>query len=188
MSNKNINTNITINGEIKANVYDVSSMKKNMPSWNSLSQKEKYELLELESPLKTIQSCNVTTTGLHEYMVRNLHRNKTSDADNVSITHAGIGDDAESGISPTNTNLNNLTTSKEVLDQATNGKTLKTTFLLESNESNQKNINEIGVASGDLNAINNNDIFLINHASFTEIQKNNNNSVTFTIELTFDNA
>lgn len=189
MSNSKTNTTVGIHGEITANVYDNSRLKQETNQWQSLSQDKKIELLTSQSPLKTRHSCNVTTVDLHEYIVRDLHPDKTSPADSITASHAGIGDDAGSGVVSSNTNLNNLLVSKEILDHVANGTTLTTTFLLESSEANGKAIDEIGIASGDLNKIsNNNDVFLLNHASFTEIQKNNKNSITFTIELTFDNA
>lgn len=189
MSNRKTNTTVDIHGEITANVYDNSRLKKENNQWNLLSQDEKMEVLESESPTKTRHSCNVTTVDLHEYIVRDLHPGKTSPADNITASHAGIGDDASSGVVSSNTNLNNLLVSKQILDHIANGTTLTATFLLESSEANGKAIDEIGIASGDLtNISSNNDVFLLNHASFTEIQKNNKNSITFTIELTFDNA
>lgn len=189
MSNRKTNTTVDIHGEITANVYDVSQLKQETNQWQSLSQDKKIELLQSQSPIMKRHSCNVTTVDLHEYMVRNLHPGKTSPADNITASHAGIGDDASSGVVSSDTNLNNLLVSKKILDHIANGTTLTATFLLESSEANNKTIDEIGVASGDLNNISsNNDVFLLNHASFTPIEKNNKNSITFTIELTFDNT
>lgn len=189
MSNRETSTTVGVNGEIEANVYDISIIRQQFDDWESLSKQEKYDVLKCESPVETVNSCNVTTTNLHEYIVRDLHPNKTSSADNISATHAGIGDDAASGTSSSDNNLNNLLVSKELLDHVANGKTLDATFLLESTDANQKTIDEIGIASGDLNNVNvNDDVFLLNHASFTPIEKNNKNSITFTVKLTFDNS
>lgn len=189
MSEQSSVDGVGIKGEVTASVYDVSVVKQQYEDWNTLSQSEKYTILTSYTPETEIHSCNVTVTDLHEYIVRDLNPTNTSAADNITASHAGIGDNAGAGIVSSDTNLNNLLVSKQILDSVSNGTTLTSTFLLESTEANGKSINEIGIASGNLTNIGtDSSVFLLNHASFTTIEKDNKNSVTFTVELTFANA
>jgi hypothetical protein len=72
---------VGIRGEITASVYDVSSLKNTISEWDTLSQNDKYDILNDKNPIETRHSCNVTVTDLHEYMVRNLNPSDTSAAD-----------------------------------------------------------------------------------------------------------
>lgn len=180
---------VGIEGQITASVYDVTTVTESRSEWDTLSEEAKYSVLTDATPTNTIHSCNVTVNGLHEYLARNLDPTQTTTRDNVNATHVGIGNDAGSGISESDTQLNNLLESKQALDSISDGSTLTTFVLLDSTEANGKTVDEIGLASGDLNTIATDDtVFLLNHASFTPIEKDNTRAITFKIELLFNNS
>jgi hypothetical protein len=190
-SESGINSNISISGTITTSVYDNEDIHKNIPNWEQLSNSEKIKALETHSNLETksFTTDNVTTVTLHEYLARNLNPRLTNPEDNVAATHAGIGDNGSNGTVSSDTNLNNLLLSKEVSDSLSQNGILTTTLLIGASELNGKTLDEIGIATGDLNNVSTDDTtFLLNHASFTPIEKDNTNSITFTVELEFTNT
>lgn len=190
-SESGIDSSICISGTITTSVYDNEDIHKNIPNWEKLSNSEKVKALKTHSNLETksFTTHNVTTVGLHEYLARNLNPRSTNPEDNVTATHAGIGDGGANGAISSDTNLNNLLLSKEVSDSLSQNGILTTTLLIGASELNGKTLDEIGIATGDLNNVSTDDTtFLLNHASFTPIEKDNTNSITFTVELEFTNT
>jgi hypothetical protein len=190
-SESGINSNISISGTITTSVYDNEDIHKNIPNWEQLSNSEKIKALKTHSirETKSFTTHNVTTVGLHEYLSRNLNPRLTNPEDNVAATHAGIGDNGSNGTVSSDTKLNNLLLSKEVSDSLSQNGILTTTLLIGASELNGKTLDEIGIATGDLNNVSTDDTtFLLNHASFTPIEKDNTNSITFTVELEFTNT
>jgi hypothetical protein len=183
--------NIFVSGTVKVSLYDIDDIHKCISNWDTLSESEKITQLKTDSitEFNSLITRNITTVKLHKYLSRNLNQNLNNPEDNLEVTHFGIGDDASSGTASSDTNLNNLLLSKTISDSLSENGILKITGLIGASELNGKTINEIGVATADLSTLDTSvENILLNHATFTDIEKDSTSAITFTIELEFTNT
>jgi len=183
--------NISVSGTVKASLYDIDDIHKCISNWDTLSESEKIKQLKKDSitEFNSLITSNITTVELHKYLSRNLNQNLNNPEDNLEVTHFGIGDDASSGTVSSDNNLNNLLLSKTISDSLSENGILKIIGLIGASELNDETINEIGVATADLSTLGTSvENILLNHATFTDIQKDSTSAITFTIELEFTNT
>jgi hypothetical protein len=131
---------------------------------------------------------NVTTDALHEYFVDNLDPANTSAEANIDVSWLGLGTNGGGGTTTADADLNNRTYEETVTDVADNGKDLLASTFLDSTEGNGNDFDELGLFSGDPANTGNADVFLINHATFNAVTKDNTKTVTFDVTLTFSDV
>lgn len=208
MEHRNTTTGLTIEGRIDKRVHDTDELQSAVSNWDELTKRQKmlvvkppesinfervdehnieYARLSVE-PAEEETIHNVTTDRLHEYFVDNLDPAQTAAKDNVDATWMGLGDDAASGTATSDTDLNNRVYEETVTDHADNGKELLASTFVDSTEANGYTLDEIGLFTGDPANIANSDVFLINHATFTDVTKDNSKTVTFDVTLTFSDV
>jgi hypothetical protein len=188
MDGRKTDARLSISGRIDRKTHDVSSLKNEYPNWDSFSKEEKLAATRNADPIETDTVYNVTTDELHQYFVRNLDVTDTSDSANVSASYLGLGTDAASGTATTDTDLNNRVYAEPVTDAVSNGKDLLVSTFLDSTEGNGNDFDELGLFSGDPVNLANDDVFLVNHATFSPVTKDNTRTVTFDVTLTFSDV
>jgi len=72
-----------------------------------------------------------------------------------------------------------------VTDVADNGKSLLASTFIDSTEANGNTLDELGLFSGDPASSSNPEVFLMNHATFSPVTKDNSKTVTFDVTLQF---
>jgi hypothetical protein len=95
-----------------------------------------------------------------------------------------LGNSSSGGTSTTDTDLNNRIYEESVTDTSDNGRELFTSTFLSSGEGNDT-FDELGLFSGNPDNLANNDVFMLNHATFTNVTKDNSETVTFDVILSF---
>lgn len=178
----------SITGRIERKTHDVSDLRDQVDGWDSLSAEEKLDVAHNTEPKQTDTVYNITTDALHEYFVDNLDPNNTTSSANVTPSHVGLGTDSGGGTTTADTDLNNRTFAKQVTDHIDNGKSLLTSTFLESTEGNGNTFNEIGLYTGDPDNLGDSDVFLLNHATFSGVPKDNTETLTFDVTLSFADA
>jgi|APHM01.1.fsa_nt_gi hypothetical protein len=184
-------------GTIESNSYKVANLREMYNDWDTLSDSEKLSCLQNVDPYEKNTVTNVTTDKFHEYIVANLDPGVDENS-NLSASYMGLGNDASGGTEPSDENLNNRVFSKEVTDHADNGNELLASTFVSSTEANGVTVNEIGLFTKDpgsedvpvesTNLYTREDTFLINHATFSNIVKNDEITVTFDVKLTFTDS
>jgi hypothetical protein len=177
-----------LKGRIDTKVHDESSLREVVDDYDSLSREEKLELTREVEPEYEDTVYNVTTDSLHQYFVDNLDSAQTDAKDNVSVSHLGLGDDGTSGTSTSDTDLNNRVYNESVTDVADNGKELLASTFIDSTEANGNTLDELGLFSGDPANLANDEVFLMNHATFADVTKDNTKTVTFDVTLQFSDV
>ncbi len=177
-----------IRGRIDTRIHDEEQLRKEAEDYDSLTSKEKLELTREVEPEHEGTVRNVTSDQLHQYFVSNLDPQNTNPEANVSVSHLGLGTDGSSGTATSDTNLNQLAFSKQVTDVADNGKDLLASTFIDSTEANGETFDELALYSGDPVNLADADVFLMNHAEFPSITKDNTATVTFDVTLTFGDA
>jgi hypothetical protein len=186
MQHRNTRTPASIVGRIDAAVHDIDALRAaTSEPWQSLSDSEKLALTRQVDPVDEDTVRNVTTDGLHEYFVDNLDPDQTGDATNLTASHLGLGTDGGSGTATTDTDLNNRVFSTSVTDHADNDNELLASTFLDSTQANGHDLDELGLYTGDPANLTDNDVLLLNHASFTQVTKDNSKTVTFDVTLQF---
>lgn len=188
MESRNINSGFRLEGRIDTRVHDTEDLREATDDYDSLSEKEKMELTREVSPTYTDTVYNVTTDQLHQYFVDNLDPGQTSSKDNITTAWLGLGTDGSTAVATSDTDLSTRTYEKAVTDVADNGKDLLTSTFLDSTEGNNNDFKELGLFSGDPNNLSNNDVFLLNHATFNTVTKDSTKTVTFDVTLTFSDV
>ena len=174
---------LTFTGEIEQKSYSTDKLISQFDNWNSLSDTEKLDKLRSVESDDSETVFNVTTTNFHEYLVDSLDPSQTR---NLDVQYVALGTDSGSGTSVSDTSLNNEVFTKQITDETDNGTELLTSTFVASDEANGETLNEIGVYTGDpANSDSDNDIFLINHATFSDVVKDSNRTITFDVTLTF---
>ena len=185
MDGRTTNTTIRMDGRIERQTHTVESLRESVDSWDTLSKKEKLAASREVEPVESDTVYNVTTDELHQYFVRNLDPDNTSPEANVSLAWLGLGTDAVSGTDVSDTDLNNRTYQETITDVAEDGSTILASTFIDSTEANGNNFDEIGLFSGDPTNLADPEVFLINHATFATVTKDNSKTVTFDVSLTF---
>lgn len=180
---------LTMTGRIDRKTYSTETLKSEYPEWDSMDDEERLEAIRQVEPEETETSYNVTTTRFHEYLVDNLDPDNTNPEANLGAVWMAIGTDSASGTSVSDTDLNNRVFSKQVTDHADNGTELLASTFVSSTEANVSNaLNEIGLYTGDPVNVGNTGVFLINHATFSDVVKDENRTITFDVTLTFSDT
>lgn len=182
-----INSGLNLTGRIERKTYDTDELRAQYDEWDSLSDEMKLALLRGEDPDTVEEVYNVTTERFHEYLVDNLDPQVTTNA-NLDAAFAGLGTDSASGTSTTDTDLNTRVFDKEVTDHADNGNELLASTFVSSTEANGETLNEIGLYTGDPANLSQDGVFLINHATFSDVVKDSDRTITFDVTLTFSDT
>jgi len=188
MLSRDTDSKLRMNGRIDTRVHNTSDLRDYADDYDSLSKKEKLELSREVEPEYEDTVYNVTTDLLHEYFVDNLDPDNTNAEANVAVGWLGLGTNGGGGTATGDTDLNNRTYEETVTDVADNGKDLLASTFLDSTEGNNNTFDEIGLFTGDPANLTNPEVFLINHATFANVTKDNTKTVTFDVTLTFSDA
>lgn len=188
MENRSTQSGLSIIGRIDTKVHSVSALRNNTDDYDSLSKEEKLELTRGVEAAYEETVYNVTTDRFHEYFVDNLDPSQTSAEDNVNSSWMALGDDGASGTATSDTDLNNRLYSETITDHADNGKSLLASTFVDSTEANGNTFDEIGLYTGDPANLANSDVFLMNHATFSSVTKDNSKTVTFDVTLQFSDT
>lgn len=188
MKSSEITGGFVVEGRIEKRVHNVRDLHDSCNNWEQLTENEKLAASRTVEPAEEETTHNVTTDRFHKYIVDNLNPKQTSAKDNVSALWMGLGNDAESGTSTTDTDLNNRLFSKAVTDHIDDGKSLITSTFIDSTELNNSTLDEVGLFSNDPANLTNSDVFLINHSTFSDVIKDDRTTVTFDVVLTFSNT
>jgi hypothetical protein len=180
---------LAIRGRIERKTYAVSdAVAASDSNWDDISRQSKLDVVDDIEPLSSETVYNVTTDRFHEYIVDNLDPDQTGTKDNVDASYFALGTDGGSGTSTTDTDLNNRVYSEPVTDHADNSTELLATAFIDSTEANGHVVDELGLYSGDPANLANAEVFLLNHATFSSITKDNSRVITFEVTLQFVDA
>lgn len=188
MQSRQANSGFSMKGRIDTRVHDLGDLKAATEDYESLSDKEKMELARNVQPTYTDTVYNVTTDRFHEYFVDNLDPSQTATKDNITAAWLGLGTGGSTAVSTSDTDLTTRTYEEPVTDHADNGKSILTSTFLDSTEGNGNDFDELGLFSGDPNNLSDADVFLLNHATFNTVTKDNTKTVTFDVTLTFSDV
>jgi len=188
MESRSTQSGFTISGRIDKQVHDVDELREEYPNWDEMSKQEKMSAIREVEPATQETVYNVTTDRFHEYIVDNLDPAQTAAKDNVSSSHLALGTDAASGTATTDTDLNTRAYNEPVTDHADNGKELLASTFLDSTEGNGNTFDELGLFTGDPNNLGNAEVFMLNHATFASVTKDNTKTVTFDVTLQFSDV
>lgn len=187
MEARNTNSGFSLTGRIERKTHDVSDLREAYPDWDEMDAEERMEAARTVEPVDEETVFNVTTDQLHEYFVDNLDLNQTSAEDNVAATWLALGTGGGTTPTTSDTDLTTRTFEKQITDATDNGKDLLTSTFLDSTEGNGNDFDELGLFSGDPD-VSSAEIFLLNHATFATVSKNNTKTVTFDVTLTFSDT
>lgn len=189
MDRKVSNSGFGVEGRIDTQMYNTQDLRDAAEDFDSLSKAEKLELTEQVEPEYEDTTYNVTTENLHQYFVDNLDPGQTGAASNVTTAWFSLGTGGSDPVSVTDNDLNNGVIYKEtVTDVADNGTSLLASTFIASDEANGTTYDELGLWSGDPSNSGSDDVFLINHATFNSVTKDNTKTVTFDVTLTFSDT
>lgn len=188
MTARSTHSGLTLVGRIERKTHDVEMLRNLHSDWDTMNDTEKLNATRSVSPETSDTVFNVTTDRLHEYFVDNLNFEDTTPKANLSASWIGLGDDSGSGTATTDTDLNNRTFQTTVTDASDNGKELFTSTFVDSSQGNGQTYDEIGLFSGDPGNLGDSDVFLMNHATFPDVTKDNSKTVTFDVTLTFSDV
>lgn len=189
MDSRNTNSGLKLKGRIDTQVHSVEKLREEANSdYDSLGKKEKMELSKKVNPEYENSIYNVTTDRFHKYFVDNLDPNNQGTEANISIEWLGLGTNGGSGANSSDTDLNTRAFEKPVTDVADNNKQILASTFVDSSEGNNNTFDELGLFTGDPQSLSNSEVFLINHATFASVTKDNTKTVTFDVTLTFGDA
>jgi len=188
MNTFNTDGGLGIEGVVKTKIHDVAELKKLYPDWDTLTREEKIEATRRVEPTDDDLSYNITTDGMHEYFVDNLNPANTDPEANVSASHLALGTDGASGTAETDTDLNNRVFSLEVTSHGDTGDELLCSTFLGSSEANGNTLDELGLFTDDPANLANDDVFMLNHADFAGVTKDNSKTITFDVTLQFSDV
>lgn len=189
MDSRTTSSNTSLTGRIERQTHNAEELRDAADSeWESLSKEEKLSVVRDVPPVESDTVYNVTTEELHKYFVRNLDPQNTAPEANVELAWLGLGTDGASGTSVSDTDLNNRTYEEDVTDVAEDGARILASTFIDSNEANGEDFDEVGLFSGDPNNLSDDEVFLVNHATFATVTKDNTKTVTFDVSLTFSDT
>lgn len=180
-----IENGLSISGRIDRKTYPTAILQERFPNWGDMTDKQKLNAVRGVKPDNSETVHNVTTARFHEYLVDNLHPYKTGPETNLTIDWMALGTGAAQGTSIDDADLNERVLAKEITDQSDNGTQFLTSTFISSTEANNNTVNEIGLFTGDPKNISDNTVFLVNHARFNDVVKDDEHTITFDVTLTF---
>jgi len=187
MQEINSNNGLEMAGRIDRKTYLTTELQSSAENWDTLSDEEKLQHIREQEPDSTETVYNVTTERFHEYLVANLDPDVTENA-NLNAEWMALGTDSATGTDVTDTDLNNRVFKKEITDHADNGTELLSSTFVSSTEANGETLNEIGLYTGDPANLSDPGVFLINHATFSDVVKDSDRTITFDVTLTFSDT
>lgn len=187
MQSKNTESNFGITGRIERQSHSVDSLKSQYDEWEQMSKLEKLNASRNVEPDEKDTVYNVTTTNLHQYFVDNLDPGQNSAKDNVEISFIGLGTNSDDP-SVSDNDLNNRVYEEQVTDVADNGTEILSSTFVDSTEANEGTLREIGLYTGDPDQKSDDSVFLLNHATFADLTKDNSKTVTFDVTLSFSDS
>lgn len=188
MEARNTTSGFRMKGRIDTQVHNEADLQEATDDYDSLDKREKMELAREVEPEYEDTVYNVTTDNLHEYFVDNLDPDNNSTEANVSVGSLGLGTNGDGGTDTSDTDLNTRAYEESVTDVADNGKELLASTFIDSTEGNGNTFDELGLFSGDPANLADPEVFLINHATFASVTKDNTKTVTFDVTLTFSDV
>jgi hypothetical protein len=188
MEARNTDSKLRLQGRIDTKVHDEADLREATDDYDSLDKREKMELARGVEPEYEDTVYNVTTDNLHEYFVDNLDPDNSSTEANVDVGWLGLGTNGNGGTTTADTDLNTRAYEETVTDVADNGKDLLASTFLDSTEGNGNTFDELGLFTDDPANLANAEVFLINHATFASVTKDNTKTVTFDVTLTFSDV
>ena len=189
MQARNTDSKLRLQGRIDRKTHDVADLQEAADGdYEDLTKEEKLELTREVDPVDEDTVYNVTTDALHEYFVDNLDPDNTNPEANVSVGWLGLGTNGGGGTTTADTDLNTRTYEETVTDVADNGKDLLASTFLDSTEGNGNSFDELGLFTDDPANLANDEVFLMNHATFASVTKDNTKTVTFDVTLTFSDV
>ena len=189
MDARNTTSGFSMKGRIDTKVHSEGELRAATDEdYDSLSDKEKMKLSREVEPEYEDTVYNVTTDNLHEYFVDNLDPDNTGPEANLSIAWLGLGTNGGGGTTTADTDLNTRTYEETVTDVADNGKELLASTFLDSTEGNNNTFDELGLFTGDPANLASAEVFLMNHATFAAVTKDDTKTVTFDVTLTFSDV
>lgn len=188
MESRNTNSGFSLTGRIERRTHDLADLRSAYPDWDDMSSEERLRASRSVDPVESDTVYNVTTDRFHEYFVDNLDPNQTAAKDSLFASWMALGDNAGGGTATSDTDLNNRVFQKQVTDVTDNGKELFTSTFVDSTEANGEVVDEIGLFTGDPGSLGDADKFMINHATFNDVTKDNSKTVTFDVTLTFSDT
>lgn len=187
MQEINSKSGLEMVGRIDTKTYLTEELQSSVEDWSTLSDEEKLSCIREHEPESSESVYNVTTELFHEYLVRNLDPDVTENA-NLDATWMALGTDSASGTDVTDTDLNNRVFKKEITDHADNGTELLASTFVSSTEANNETLSEIGIYTDDPANLSDDAVFLINHATFSDVVKDSDRTITFDVTLTFSDT
>lgn len=188
MSSSNISGGTTAFGRIEWKKYDDKQLRDEIDDYDELSDEEKLEAVTDVAAVDEGVVTNVTTDALHNYFARNLNPTSTAAEDNIDINWIGLGTNSGGGISTSDTDLNNRVFSKQNQSESLGSKSVQLDFFIGSGEANGNTYNELGMFTGDPANLSNDDVFMVNHASFSGIDKQSGDTITLQVTLNFSDT
>jgi hypothetical protein len=188
MQARNSNSGLQLQGRIERKTHDIADLRSEYDDWDKKSEAEKLHASRQVEPESVDVTYNVTTDRLHQYFVDNLNEEDATATANLNAAWLALGTDGGSGVATGDTDLNTRTYEETVTDSSDNGKSLLTSTFLDSGEGNGNTFDEIGLWTGDPANKANADVFLINHATFPAVTKDNTKTVTFDVSLQFSDG
>ena len=189
MEARNTDSKLRMKGRIDTQVHDEGDLRDAADGdYDSLSKREKMELAREVEPEYEDTVYNVTTDNLHQYFVDNLDPDNNATEANVDVSYLGLGTNGGGGTATSDTDLNTRTYEETITDVADNGKDLLASTFLDSTEGNGNTFDELGLFTGDPANTANAEVFLMNHATFASVTKDNTKTVTFDVTLTFSDV
>jgi len=187
MNARNTTSGFGIEGRIDQRTHKTEDLREAYPDWDSMDEGERLEASRTVEPIEEETFYNVTTDRLHEYFVDNLDPGQTGAKSDVTTAWLQLGTD---NTTPTtsDTSLTAPTYEETVTDVADNGKELLASTFLDSTEGNSNTFVELGLWSGDPANSSNSEVFLMNHATFSGVTKDNSKTVTFDVTLSFSDT
>jgi len=184
MENRQTQNNFAIEGRITARTHSEQNLRDAVDNYDSLSEEERLELTREVEPEREFRFTNTVVAGLLEYIVDNLDPGQTGATTNVEISHLALGTDNETPEIP-DEDLDNRQFQKQVTDVNDDGATLETSTFVGSSEANGLDLKEVGLYTGDPANLNDNDVFMLNHSTFSPVTKTQGETVTFDVNLQF---
>jgi hypothetical protein len=177
--NRHLTPEISGIDNVRISLHDVGDLRSRYHEWDGLSKQEQLSLARQVEPTRVVESSNITTTGLHELIVDQLHGDQAVDE---SASHLALGTDSTQPDSG-NSALNNEVYRVTVTDTADRGSELFTSTFLDSTEANGNTLVEAGLVTSAAGGSN----VLLNHALISDIVKDDESTATIDVSLSFSN-
>ena len=185
MTDNTVDSTFSVSGRIDKKVHDISDLTSTDEEFEDLTQEEKLEVARQTEPEQYETIYNVTTDDLHKYFVRNLNPSDTSPSANIGASWIALGTNGPGGSSSGDDDLNDRVYEQQVTDFSSNGTQLLCSSFIGSSDGGGYTFNELGLFSGNPANIDHDDVFMLNHATFQNVEKSNTKTVIFDVTLTF---